>query len=181
MAPSTDVPNHSNLKQKGQPKPVRGQLSSNDPDQMFKTGKARWGSWRKPNGYLHIGNSKAIAVNFGFSRFHGGDCYLRFDDTNPKGEEERYTQSIKELVRWLGFNPVCTTYSSDYFDRPYELAEALILKDKAYVCHCTGKTRYACAHRYRTVSETLQEFRTMQEKVVLNRIVTLKEDAGKGV
>ncbi|OJD22184.1 hypothetical protein ACJ73_06469 [Blastomyces percursus] len=55
-----------------------------------------------------------------------------FDDKNPKGEEERYIQSIKELARWLGFNPVCTPCSSDYFDRLYELAEALILKDKAY-------------------------------------------------
>lgn len=93
----------------------------------------------EPNGYLHIGHSKAIAVNFGFAKFHSGQCYLRYDDTNPKGEEYQYIQSIEDLVRWLGFEPCKITYSSDYFDKLYELAEDLIKKGKAYVCHCTGK------------------------------------------
>jgi glutaminyl-tRNA synthetase len=93
----------------------------------------------EPNGYLHIGHAKAIAVNFGFARYHGGVCYLRFDDTNPEAEEERYFEAIKEMVNWLGFKPYGITYSSDNFDKLYELAEELIKKGKAYVCHCSGK------------------------------------------
>jgi glutaminyl-tRNA synthetase len=93
----------------------------------------------EPNGYLHIGHAKAIAINFGFARYHDGVCYLRFDDTNPEAEEERYFEAIKEMVRWLGFKPYKITYSSDNFEKLYELAEELIMQDKAYVCHCSGK------------------------------------------
>lgn len=64
--------------------------------------------------------------------------YLRFDDTNPEAEEEVYFTAIEEMVRWLGFEPYKITYSSDNFDRLYELAEKLITLDKAYVCHCGG-------------------------------------------
>lgn len=88
---------------------------------------------------MHIGHSKAIAINFGFAKFHLGDCYLRFDDTNPEAEEEKYFTAIQEIVEWLGFKPIKVTYSSDNFDRLYELAEFLIKKDGAYVCHCTGE------------------------------------------
>jgi len=91
----------------------------------------------EPNGFLHIGHAKAIAVNFGFAKFWGGKCYLRYDDTNPQKEEERYFTSIKETVEWLGYEPCGVTYSSDHFDRLYELAETLIQKGKAYVCSCT--------------------------------------------
>lgn len=102
----------------------------------------------EPNGFLHIGHSKAIAVNFGFARYHGGDCYLRFDDTNPAGEEEKYFVAIEEMIQWLGFKPVKITYSSDNFDRLYELAEDLINRDGAYVCHCTSKeTRHVYSAR----------------------------------
>jgi glutaminyl-tRNA synthetase len=94
----------------------------------------------EPNGYLHIGHAKAIAVNFGFARHHGGECYLRFDDTNPEAEEEKYFTAIKEMVEWLGFKPYQITYSSDNFDKLYEKAEELIKLDGAYVCHCGGKT-----------------------------------------
>lgn len=93
----------------------------------------------EPNGYLHIGHCKALAINFGFAKFNKGDCCLRLDDTDPKGEEEVYVKSIEDLVHWLGFKPFKVTHSSDYFDQLYELAEALILKDRAYVCHCTGR------------------------------------------
>ncbi len=92
----------------------------------------------EPNGFLHIGHSKAIVVNFGLAKFHGGECFLRFDDTNPKGEEEKYFVAIEETVRWLGFKPDRITYTSDNFDRLYEMAEDLIRRDGAYVCHCTG-------------------------------------------
>jgi len=94
----------------------------------------------EPNGYLHIGHSKAITVNFGYARHHGGICYLRYDDTNPEAEEEQYFTSIKESIEWLGFKPYKITYSSDHFQRLYDLAEELIRRDKAYVCHCTGSS-----------------------------------------
>ena len=93
----------------------------------------------EPNGYLHIGHSKAIFVNFGYAAHHGGHCYLRFDDTNPEAEEGRFFESILETVRWLGYEPWKITYSSDYFDKLYELAVELIRRDKGYVCHCTGE------------------------------------------
>ena len=97
----------------------------------------------EPNGYLHIGHSKAIFVNFGYAAHHGGKCYLRYDDTNPEKEEARYFESILEMVRWLGFEPWKITYSSDYFTQLYELAVELIRRDKAYVCHCTRASRFA--------------------------------------
>ena len=94
----------------------------------------------EPNGYLHIGHAKAISVNFGFAKYHGGECYLRFDDTNPEAEEEKYFTAIKEMIEWLGFKPYAITYSSDNFDKLYEKAEELIKCEKAYVCHCGGRT-----------------------------------------
>lgn len=80
-------------------------------------------------------------MNFGYAAYHGGHCYLRFDDTNPEAEEGRYFESILETVRWLGYEPWKITYSSDYFDQLYELAVELIRRDKGYICHCTGECR----------------------------------------
>ncbi|KAI8448119.1 hypothetical protein BY996DRAFT_4591823 [Phakopsora pachyrhizi] len=129
----------------------------------------------EPNGFLHIGHSKAIAINFGFADFHKGKCYLRFDDTNPEAEEQVYLDSILEIVRWLGFEPDLITYSSDNFQRLYDLAEELIRRDKAYVCFCSGAEikanrggeergpRKACAHRTLPVEESLKQFRRMKE------------------
>ena len=97
----------------------------------------------EPNGYLHIGHSKAIAINLGFARYHGGDCYLRYDDTNPEKEEEKYFVAIREMIEWLGFKPYKITYSSDNFDKLYALAEDLIKRDGAYVCHCSSKCKMA--------------------------------------
>ena len=91
----------------------------------------------EPNGYLHIGHSKAIFVNFGYAAHHGGKTYLRYDDTNPEAEEQEYFEKILEMIRWLGYEPWKVTYSSDYFDQLYELALELIKRDKAYVCHCS--------------------------------------------
>ena len=93
----------------------------------------------EPNGFLHLGHTKAIIINFGFAEYHGGYCNLRFDDTNPTGEEEKYFNAIQEMINWLGFEPAKITYSSDNFDRLYELAEDLISRDGAYVCHCVRK------------------------------------------
>lgn len=93
----------------------------------------------EPNGFLHIGHSKAIFINFGYAAFHNGRCYLRYDDTNPEAEEAQYFDSILDMVRWLGFEPWKITYSSDYFQQLYELAVELIRRNKGYVCHCAGK------------------------------------------
>lgn len=95
----------------------------------------------EPNGFLHIGHCKAIAVDFGFAKHHNGACNLRYDDTNPEKEEEVYFTSILDTVKWLGFEPAKITYSSDQFDKLYELAEVLIKKDGAYVCHCSSTSQ----------------------------------------
>jgi len=88
----------------------------------------------EPNGYLHIGHAKSICLNFGIAAQYGGLCNLRFDDTNPSKEEIEYVKSIKEDVRWLGFDwEDREFYASDYFDKLYEYALRLIKKGKAYV------------------------------------------------
>ena len=87
----------------------------------------------EPNGYLHIGHSKAICLNFGLAEKYNGKCNLRFDDTNPVTEETEYVDSILADVRWLGFEPDSVLYASDYFDQLYEFAIDLIKKGKAYV------------------------------------------------
>jgi len=84
-------------------------------------------------------SAKAIAINFGFAKFHGGECNLRFDDTNPEAEEQRYFDSIEEIIHWLGFEPKRVTHSSDNFDKLYNLAEKLINLEKAYVCYCNDE------------------------------------------
>ncbi|EER31310.1 glutaminyl-tRNA synthetase [Candida tropicalis MYA-3404] len=133
----------------------------------------------EPNGFLHIGHSKAIMVNFGYAQYNGGKCYLRFDDTNPEAEEEVYFNSIKEMVSWLGYKPWKITYSSDYFDQLYELAIQLIKADRAYICHCTpeevkvsrglkedgtlGGDRVACKHRSQSIEHNLREFEAMKD------------------
>lgn len=89
----------------------------------------------EPNGYLHIGHAKSICLNFGLSQEYNGLCNLRFDDTNPAKEEIEYVDSIKEDVKWLGFDwGNRLYYASDYFEKLYEYALSLIKKEKAYVC-----------------------------------------------
>jgi glutaminyl-tRNA synthetase len=89
----------------------------------------------EPNGYLHIGHAKSICLNFGLAADYKGLCNLRFDDTNPTKEEVEYVESIKEDVKWLGFDwDNRLYYASDYFDGLYEYAVQLIKKGKAYVC-----------------------------------------------
>src|SRR5271154_2243895 len=88
----------------------------------------------EPNGYLHIGHAKSIALNFGIAQEFSGRCNLRFDDTNPTREEQEYIDSIQADVRWLGYDwggdPL---YASDYFDRLYDWAEGLVGAGLAYV------------------------------------------------
>ena len=89
----------------------------------------------EPNGYLHIGHAKSICLNFGIAKDYAGQCNLRFDDTNPSKEEVEYVDSIKEDVRWLGFDWEDREYfASDYFDQLYEWAVQLIRDGLAYVC-----------------------------------------------
>ncbi len=87
----------------------------------------------EPNGYLHIGHSKSIAVNFGLADQFNGKTNLRFDDTNPEKEETEYVESIKKDIRWLGYNWANEFYASDYFDKIYEFAVTLIKNGLAYV------------------------------------------------
>lgn len=87
----------------------------------------------EPNGYLHIGHAKSICLNFGLAQKYGGKTNLRFDDTNPVKEDVEYVNSIKEDIRWLGFEWANEFYASDYFEQLYEWAELLIKKGLAYV------------------------------------------------
>lgn len=87
----------------------------------------------EPNGYLHIGHAKSICLNFGLAQKYGGKTNLRFDDTNPVKEDTEYVNSIKEDIRWLGFEWANEFYASDYFEQLYEWAELLIKKGLAYV------------------------------------------------
>jgi glutaminyl-tRNA synthetase len=89
----------------------------------------------EPNGYLHIGHAKAFNLNFSVAEEYGGLCNLRFDDTNPLAEETEYVESIKEDIRWLGYDWGDRVYfASDYFERLYEYAVQMIRDGKAYVC-----------------------------------------------
>lgn len=92
----------------------------------------------EPNGYLHIGHAKAICLNFGLAREFGGQCNLRFDDTNPEKESEEYAKSIEEGIKWLGFTwHDQVKHASDYFNQLYEFAQYFIKQDLAFVCDLT--------------------------------------------
>ena len=93
----------------------------------------------EPNGYLHIGHAKSICLNFGLAEEFGGECNLRFDDTNPVKEDQEYVDSIKQDVAWLGFQWAGDVkFASDYFDQFYEWATHLIREGKAYVCELSA-------------------------------------------
>ena len=129
----------------------------------------------EPNGYLHFGHVKSICLNFGLAQQYGGQCNLRFDDTNPEKEEQEYVDSIKEGVKWLGFDWGKTDlYASDYFGRLYEFAEALISAGLAYVDSQSAEqisaTRGTFTEpgkdspwRNRGVAENLELFRGMRD------------------
>ena len=128
----------------------------------------------EPNGYLHIGHAKAICVDFGHAVANGGQCNLRFDDTNPRKEEVEYVDSIKDDVRWLGFDwDDRLYYASDYFEQLCQFAVRLIEKGKAYVCDLSAEeTREyrgtltepgrESPYRNRSVAENLDLFRRMR-------------------
>jgi glutaminyl-tRNA synthetase len=92
----------------------------------------------EPNGYLHLGHAKSICYNFGLAKESGGNCNLRFDDTNPSAESMEFVESIQVDVKWLGFNwGENMFFASDYYDFFYEMCEKLIRNGKAYVCSLT--------------------------------------------
>lgn len=128
----------------------------------------------EPNGYLHIGHAKSICLNFGLARDFGGQCNLRFDDTNPAKEEVEYVDAIQDDVHWLGFDwDDRLFYASNYFDRLYGFAETLIEKGLAYVDDQSQEEIRAhrgtltepgtdSPWRDRTVGENLALFRRMR-------------------
>ena len=93
----------------------------------------------EPNGYLHIGHAKAIALDFGIAQKFGGVCNLRMDDTNPQKEDTEYVEAIKRDIEWLGFKWGNIYYASDYFQQLWDLAVALIKEGKAYVDEQTAE------------------------------------------
>lgn len=127
----------------------------------------------EPNGYLHIGHAKSICLNFGLGIKYGGKTNLRFDDTNPVTEDTEYVDSIKDDIRWLGFEWANEFYASDYFDTLYEYAVKLIGKGLAYVDDSSSDEIAALKgtptepgkdnrYRSRTIEENLQLFADMK-------------------
>lgn len=127
----------------------------------------------EPNGYLHLGHASSICLNFGLTKKYPGYTNLRFDDTNPVTEEVEYVDSIKEDVRWLGFEWKHELFASDYFDQLYDFAVKLIKKELAYVDDSTSEEMAAMKgtptepgknskYRNRTVEESLDLFAKMK-------------------
>lgn len=128
----------------------------------------------EPNGYLHIGHAKSLCINFGIKEKYGGRCNLRFDDTNPTKEDVEYVDSIKEDIRWLGFEWDNECFASDYFEATYGYAVGLIKKGLAYVCDYSAEeiraTRGTLTEpgtespwRNRSTEENLKLFEEMRE------------------
>lgn len=129
----------------------------------------------EPNGYLHIGHASSIHLNFGLAKKYKGKCNLRFDDTNPTTEETEYVESIKNDIKWLGFEWDGEYYASDYFEQLYGFAVKLINKGLAYVDDSTAEEIAALKgnigvpgtnspYRERTVEENLRLFQEMREE-----------------
>ncbi|WP_330695144.1 glutamine--tRNA ligase/YqeY domain fusion protein [Anaerotignum sp.] len=129
----------------------------------------------EPNGYLHIGHAKSICLNFGLAKLYGGKCNLRFDDTNPTKEDVEYVDSIREDVKWLGFDwEDRLYYASSYFQKYYEVALKLIKAGKAFVCDLTAEQMREyrgslstpgkeSPYRNRSVEENLDLFERMKK------------------
>src|SRR6201989_3072488 len=148
----------------------------------------------EPNGYLHIGHAKSIALNFGIAQEFAGRCHLRFDDTNPTKEEQEYIDSIQADVKWLGYDWGSDLfYASDYFERLYGWAEDLIRAGHAYVDDQSQEGIRASRgtltapggnspSRKRSVEENLDLFRRMKSGKFPNgaRVLRAKIDMSSG-
>jgi glutaminyl-tRNA synthetase len=148
----------------------------------------------EPNGYLHIGHAKSIALNFGIAQEFSGRCHLRFDDTNPTKEEQEYIDSIQADVRWLGYDWGSDLfYASDYFERLYQWAEGLIEAGHAYVDDQSQaeirekrgtltEPGQNSPFRERSVAENLDLFRRMKAGEFPNgaRVLRAKIDMSSG-
>jgi glutaminyl-tRNA synthetase len=145
----------------------------------------------EPNGYLHIGHAKAICLNFGLGKTFDGHTNLRFDDTNPVTEETEYVDSIKEDVKWLGFQWINELYASDYFDKLYEFACDLIKKGLAFVDDSTsdemaqqkGTTTQPGSdskYRERSIAENLDLFERMKNGEFADGAKTLRAKIDMG-
>ena len=150
------------------------EIVRNDIEANLNDGRVHTRFPPEPNGYLHIGHSKAICLNFGIAQKFGGKCNLRFDDTNPVTEDTEYVESIINDVKWLGFEPDNIVYASDYFEQLYGFALDLIKKGKAYVDDSTAEevakmkgtpTRPGVNSPYmdRSVEENLDLFERMRK------------------
>ncbi|KAG7200944.1 hypothetical protein KM043_003304 [Ampulex compressa] len=142
-------------------------------------GKVRTRFPPEPNGILHIGHAKAININFGYAAAYDGVCYLRYDDTNPEKEEERFFTGIRDMVEWLGYKPAKITHSSDYFQQLYEWAELLIKKGMAYVCHQSSEEMKGfdpppSPWRDRPIAESLELFENMRDGLLEEGEATLR-------
>jgi glutaminyl-tRNA synthetase len=145
-------------------------------EQDIKSGKYKTIVTRfppEPNGYLHMGHATSICLNFGLTKKYPGYTNLRFDDTNPSTEETEYVESIKEDIKWLGFEWKNELYASDYFHELYEFAIKLIKKDLAYVDDSTSEEiaflkgtptepGKESTYRNRTIDENLDLFQRMK-------------------
>jgi glutaminyl-tRNA synthetase len=148
----------------------------------------------EPNGYLHIGHAKSIALNFGIAEEFSGRCHLRFDDTNPTKEEQEYIDSIQADVKWLGYDwGTDLFYASDYFERLYDWAEGLIRDGLAYVDDQSQEeirirrgtlteSGQNSPFRERSVDENLDLFRRMKAGEFPNgaRVLRAKIDMSSG-
>lgn len=155
-------------------------------EDLFGTGKSVKTRFPpEPNGYLHIGHAKALAINFSIAEKYGGTCNLRFDDTNPAKEDTEYVDAILEDIRWLGFTWDKLLFGSSYFDVCYELAVKLIKKGVAYVDDLTKEEMRAyrgtlteagknSPYRERSVEENLDLFARMRAGEFENGSKTLR-------
>ena len=139
----------------------------------------------EPNGYMHIGHTKALCINFGTAEKYGGMCNLRMDDTNPTREDEEYVDAIKEDIKWLGFDwGDRFYYASQYFEQMYNCAEELINKGLAYVCELKAEqmreyrgdlsTPAKSPYRDRPIEESLDLFRRMRAGEFPDGAMTLR-------
>ncbi|MEP2025714.1 MAG: glutamine--tRNA ligase/YqeY domain fusion protein [Reichenbachiella sp.] len=147
-----------------------------------------------PNGYLHIGHAKSICLNFGLAQKYNGQCNLRFDDTNPEKEDIEYINSIKEDIKWLGYDWDNEFYASDYFDQLYEYAILLIKAGKAYIDDNSAekiseergspnKPGILSQYRNRSVEENLSLFEAMKNGEIEEgkRVLRAKVDMSSSV